>query len=443
MCSSDLLGEGLADLAAAGLVAHVPRPWAAGDCDSAAVVFAATDDPGVNRQVVDACKRRGVLVCAVDKHWVHGDFVTPAILRHEDLVVAISTGGASCRRSRLVKESLSRHLAREGGADLLVLGTDHRLLAQEARAALHFGAERRAELAAMVACVAGVHEFSLIATCNRIELHALADTAPATVATLERLLGFDLLPDGSRRRLTGFEAFAHLAHLAAGLLSQVVGEGHIVAQIKEAYEAAAHAGWAGGVLAGWSQTALHVAKDLRSALAGDLPRREIEDLALAWLDREAAGWRGQPVAVLGAGALGQATVRRILAGGPATVRWFYHHTRPDLPPGGACVLHPLTDLAAHLPGCGAVIAAAGGTQAVLTADHGAHLDAGIPVLDLGQPRCVEAALAGRVRLLGMDDLKDAMGDAGLDRQRLLDLAAPIINDHREEHAKLVAAARDR
>ncbi len=97
----------------AGRIAHRDRPFAAADVNGQTVVFAATDDGDVNRRVLQACRRRRILCGAADAQWSAGDFITPAIVRRRGVTVAVSTGGASCRRARDIKERLAACLAGE------------------------------------------------------------------------------------------------------------------------------------------------------------------------------------------------------------------------------------------------------------------------------------------------------------------------------------------
>jgi precorrin-2 dehydrogenase/sirohydrochlorin ferrochelatase len=63
--------------------------------DGAELVFAATDDAAVNAAVVNDAHRLNLFVNRADPtESSEGDFATPAALRHEDLVVTVSTGGA-------------------------------------------------------------------------------------------------------------------------------------------------------------------------------------------------------------------------------------------------------------------------------------------------------------------------------------------------------------
>lgn len=86
------------------------------------LVVTATDSPALNRQILDSCHTRGIL-CACPES---GDLISPAVFKHDNLTVSVSTGGTSCRRFRLIRDNLVRHAKAPGQADLLVIGTDHR-----------------------------------------------------------------------------------------------------------------------------------------------------------------------------------------------------------------------------------------------------------------------------------------------------------------------------
>jgi siroheme synthase-like protein len=84
--------------------------FAAADVKGMALVIAATDDSDVNRRVIAACRRSRVLCGAADAHWREGDFITPAVLRRGKTTIAVSTGGASCRKAREIRDSVGRML---------------------------------------------------------------------------------------------------------------------------------------------------------------------------------------------------------------------------------------------------------------------------------------------------------------------------------------------
>lgn len=72
----------------------------------ASLVFAATDSPKVNDQVVQDAHRIHALVCRADVYEENaGDFHTPAMLRDGELLVTISSGGSPAL-SALIRDRL-------------------------------------------------------------------------------------------------------------------------------------------------------------------------------------------------------------------------------------------------------------------------------------------------------------------------------------------------
>lgn len=70
------------------------RPVTEADVVGAKVVVAATNDPEVNRRLVDAARAQGILAQAADDK-PYCDFFSPAVVRRGPVVMTISTGGGS------------------------------------------------------------------------------------------------------------------------------------------------------------------------------------------------------------------------------------------------------------------------------------------------------------------------------------------------------------
>ena len=75
------------------------------DVEGFHLVFAATNHAGVNEAVADDARRAGALVSRADEGG-ESDFQVPSHLRREQVVVAISTGGASPLLARRIGERL-------------------------------------------------------------------------------------------------------------------------------------------------------------------------------------------------------------------------------------------------------------------------------------------------------------------------------------------------
>jgi precorrin-2 dehydrogenase/sirohydrochlorin ferrochelatase len=98
-----------------GRVAEIrARPFEPGDLEGHAIVFACTDDRRVNRAVGEAARARGLPVLVADSQ-AESTFFTPAVHRDGDLVVAVSTGGASPRLAAELRDRVARALG-EGWA---------------------------------------------------------------------------------------------------------------------------------------------------------------------------------------------------------------------------------------------------------------------------------------------------------------------------------------
>lgn len=108
-----------------GRIRAIPRGWEPGDLAGQSLAFVATDDGEVNAAVAAAARAAGVLVNAADDP-AHCDFILPAVLRRGELMVAVSTGGASPALSRMVRDELEVHFGREDYAALLEVAADAR-----------------------------------------------------------------------------------------------------------------------------------------------------------------------------------------------------------------------------------------------------------------------------------------------------------------------------
>jgi siroheme synthase-like protein len=98
-------------LSRSGRIRLIARPFEAGDVAGQCLVFAVTDNVDVNRQVLETCRKQGILCSAADSNWPQGDFIMPAITRQGGYVATVATGGRSCRQARIVKERIAKLLA--------------------------------------------------------------------------------------------------------------------------------------------------------------------------------------------------------------------------------------------------------------------------------------------------------------------------------------------
>ena len=99
------LNAGLTQRAARGELRFRAGSFEAADLADQRLVIAATDDPGVNREVAAAADARGLFANVVDDAELSSAIV-PAIVDRSPLMIAISSGGAAPMLARRVREQL-------------------------------------------------------------------------------------------------------------------------------------------------------------------------------------------------------------------------------------------------------------------------------------------------------------------------------------------------
>jgi len=109
---SQALSEGLQSLLTASAFHHVAREYRPGDLSRYELVFVATDDTAVNAMVCDDARSQHVWVNSADDP-DRCDFILPAVIRRGELMVAISTGGASPAAARVIREELDDYFSAE------------------------------------------------------------------------------------------------------------------------------------------------------------------------------------------------------------------------------------------------------------------------------------------------------------------------------------------
>jgi uroporphyrin-III C-methyltransferase / precorrin-2 dehydrogenase / sirohydrochlorin ferrochelatase len=102
-------GRSITDLVARGVVVLHPRDWQEEDFAGVALVVAATGSHETDAAVARAASARGIQVNAVDQPDI-STFATPAIVERGDVVIGISTGGASPALARRLRSVIERVL---------------------------------------------------------------------------------------------------------------------------------------------------------------------------------------------------------------------------------------------------------------------------------------------------------------------------------------------
>ncbi|MGD0253487.1 MAG: glutamyl-tRNA reductase [Verrucomicrobiota bacterium] len=168
---------------------------------------------------------------------------------------------------------------------------------------------------------AGLDEVVLVSTCNRVEVYgATSAWVQGRVLRIFQQLCPELDVTPYVYVKEGVAAVEHLFSVASGLDSMVIGETEITGQIKNAYQAAQQFGLTGRVLNRWFQTALQVAKEVRTHTGIGRGATSVGSVAVELAEKIFSGdLSDKTVMILGAGKMGEACIRHLAKRGARSV----------------------------------------------------------------------------------------------------------------------------
>ncbi len=104
-----------------GTIELVEENYGSGHLEGAFLVVGATDDEAVNRRVHKDAEGKGIPVNIVDRPELC-NFIVPAVLRRDDLTVAVSTAGRSPAMAKRIRDEIEANLDEGFGPLLVIMG---------------------------------------------------------------------------------------------------------------------------------------------------------------------------------------------------------------------------------------------------------------------------------------------------------------------------------
>jgi precorrin-2 dehydrogenase/sirohydrochlorin ferrochelatase len=120
----------LQDLAASGDIILAQRSYKSDDLSGMFLVIGATDDEKLNKQISSDADRRNMLCNIADRPEVC-NFILPAIVHRDDLVITISTSGQSPAMAKKLRKTLENQFGKEYGMLLRLMGAIRQKLLQQ------------------------------------------------------------------------------------------------------------------------------------------------------------------------------------------------------------------------------------------------------------------------------------------------------------------------
>ncbi|SDS43447.1 glutamyl-tRNA reductase [Opitutus sp. GAS368] len=207
--------------------------------------------------------------------------------------------------------------------ELFLIGATHRTAPLGLRERLSLSLENEAELAAELTALAGLSEFVILNTCNRVEIYAVGESewqARKVAAAFCARRGFALAEfERIKLMLTGRPVIQHLLEVASGLDSQMIGENEIFGQVKKAFLTAQVRGSAGPVLNRIFQKTFQAAKHVRTHTGITAGLVSVSNVAVELALRIFGKLGEARVLLLGAGEIGLKAGRAFRSRGPASL----------------------------------------------------------------------------------------------------------------------------
>lgn len=345
---------------------------------------------------------------------------------------------------------------------LISLAVDYRFADVSTREFFHFSPDRLERLYAR----ADQHtreEIVAVQTCNRSELYVWqpVDAAEELEEVYRRLArrwmgsasGARQL-FGTARRRAGREAVEHLFRVASGMESQVLGDGQLLGQLRDAYRLGAVQGGARSVLHRFFERALHVGKRVRSETGLSSGRYSVGAEAAAVVARRFGSLGAARVVIVGCGKTGERAARQLTKLGahdlvlinrtPGRAEHLAHAVQ-----GRAA---PIEGLYGELALADAVIIATASTSpivrrdALLAARRDSHTDReALLLVDLSMPRNVEPSVAehSSMVIVDLDALRPALAAAERERMSSVPEAEDIVRAELGDFMAWLAAASAR
>jgi glutamyl-tRNA reductase len=264
-----------------------------------------------------------------------------------------------------------------------------------------------------------------LSTCNRTEVYLAGADERQAVAALEELAGESL--DGVLYRLHEDAAALHLFRVAAGLDSLVPGEGEILGQVRDAYEAVTP----GAVLDRVFRQALGVGKRVRTETAiGESPA-SVSSAAAALAAQVFGDLRGRRVLLVGAGRIGELAASNLVSRGAeiAFVANRTVETAHELAQRFGGTALRLDELAARLGEVDVVVSSTSSPEPVLrAADVPARRRTPLFFIDIAVPRDLDPALGalGGCFLYDIDDLEAVVAETLAGRRAEAERAEQLV-----------------
>jgi len=326
------------------------------------------------------------------------------------------------------------------GDRILLLGVNHKTTPVEIREKIALSDGYEQPLAAMKK-IAGLREYYLLSTCNRVELLLVTEAGTnVEEKIIDFLFGTTVSREESRSYLYmhyDSHAVHHLFMVAASLDSMVVGEAQILGQLKEAYRHAAQFGCTGPLLNKLIHKSFSVAKRVRTETAIGSSAVSISYAAVQLAKKIFGNLADKSVLLVGAGEMAELAAEHLVGQGIGAVvvanRTLARAVDLAKRFQGRAV--SMNELASQLEHVDIIISSTGSPEIILHKDQvksvmRARMNRPLFFIDIAVPRDLDPQLneLDNVYLYDIDDLSSVVEDNKSERDKEAVKATRIVDE---------------
>ncbi|QIR38478.1 glutamyl-tRNA reductase [Tolypothrix sp. PCC 7910] len=330
--------------------------------------------------------------------------------------------------------------------NIAVVGLSHKTAPVEIREKLSIPEPQTESAIAQLTSFPHIDEVAILSTCNRLEIYIVTGETEHGIREVTQFLGeYSKLPVTSLRQhlfmLLHEDAVMHIMRVAAGLDSLVLGEGQILAQVKNTHKLGQQYNGIKTILNRLFKQALTAGKRVRTETSIGTGAVSISSAAVELAHMKVENLAACRVAILGAGKMSRLLVQHLVSKGAGQISILNRSTQravelAKLFPDQPIEIHPLSEMMAVIANSHLVFTSTSATDPILDRaklEMVLEPNQSLMLFDISVPRNVHSDVNGleNVQAFNVDDLKAVVAQNYESRRKMAQEAEKILDEEVE------------
>jgi glutamyl-tRNA reductase len=325
--------------------------------------------------------------------------------------------------------------------NIVVVGLSHKTAPVAIREKLSIQEAKMDEAIAHIKSYPHIEEVAIISTCNRLEIYAVIQETEQGVREICQFLA-----ETGQLRLNQLrpylftllhqDAIRHLMRVSAGLESLVLGEGQILAQVKNAHKLGQKHKGLGRLLDRLFKQSISAGKRVRSETNIGTGAVSISSAAVELAQMKVNDLSDQKIAIIGAGKMSRLLVQHLLSKGAEDITIVNRSERgaQDLAskfPDADLQLELLPNMFKVVEKSDIVFTSTSATEPIINKAHLEELDfRRLMLIDISVPLNVAADVEdlGGIKLYNVDALKEVVAQNQASRRKMAEEAEALLEE---------------